>query len=39
VRRYVWEGDQPVRETIYARPDATPILTWNLMPVPQELVP
>jgi hypothetical protein len=39
VRRYVWEGDQPVRETIYARPDPTPILTWNLMPVPQELVP
>jgi hypothetical protein len=39
VRRYVWEGDEPVRETIYARPDATPILTWNLMPVPQELVP
>jgi len=39
LRRYVWEGGQPVRETIYARPDATPILTWNLMPVPQELVP
>jgi hypothetical protein len=39
VRRYVWEGDQPVRETIFARPDPTPILTWNLMPVPQELVP
>jgi len=39
VRRYVWEGDRPVREVIYTRPDATPILTWNLMPVPQELVP
>jgi hypothetical protein len=39
LRRYVWEGGQPVREPIYARPDATPILTWNLMPVPQELVP
>jgi hypothetical protein len=39
VRRYVWEDGQPVREAIYARPDATPILTWNLMPFPQELVP
>ena len=39
LRRYVWEGGQPVREAIYARPDTTPILTWNLMPVPQELVP
>jgi hypothetical protein len=39
VRRYVWEGDRPVREVIYARPDATPILTWNLMPVPETLVP
>jgi len=39
VRRYVWENGQSARETIYARPDATPILTWNLMPVPQELVP
>jgi hypothetical protein len=39
VRRYVWEGGEPLRETIYARPDPAPILTWNLMPVPQELVP
>jgi hypothetical protein len=39
VRRYVWEQGQPVRETIYARPDRTPILTWNLMPVPADLVP
>jgi hypothetical protein len=39
VRRYVWEGGEPVREAIYTRQDATPILTWNLMPVPQELIP
>ena len=39
VRRYVWEGDRPIREVIYARPDATPILTWNLMPVREALVP
>jgi hypothetical protein len=39
VRRYVWENDEPVRETIFTRADPAPILTWNLMPVPQELVP
>ena len=39
LRRYVWEGGRPVREAIYARPDTTPILTWNLMPVPEALVP
>ncbi len=39
VRRYVWEGEEPVRETIYTRSDPAPILTWNLMPVPTELVP
>jgi hypothetical protein len=39
VRRYVWSGGRPLRETIYRRPDARPIFTWNLMPVPVELVP
>ena len=39
VRRYVWTGDGFERETIYTRPDARPIFTWNLMPVPVELVP
>ena len=39
VRRYVWEGGRPVRETIFSRSSSDPILTWNLMPVPQELVP
>jgi hypothetical protein len=39
VRRYVWSGGRPVRETIYRRPDARPIFTWNLMPVPVELIP
>jgi hypothetical protein len=28
-----------VREVIYRRPDARPIFTWNLMPVPVGLVP
>jgi hypothetical protein len=39
VRRYVWDGQRLVRETIYRRPDARPIFTWNLMPVPVELIP
>jgi hypothetical protein len=39
LRRYVWQGGKPVREVIYRRPDARPIFTWNLMPVPVGLVP
>jgi len=39
VRRYVWDGSRLVRETIYDRPDDRPIFTWNLMPVPVELIP
>ena len=38
LRRYVWVDGKPARETIYARPDPSPIFTWNLMPVPVELV-
>jgi hypothetical protein len=39
LRRYVWRDGRAVRETIYRRPDARPIFTWNLMPVPVELIP
>jgi hypothetical protein len=39
VRRYVWTGRGFARETIYIRPDDRPIFTWNLMPVPVELIP
>jgi hypothetical protein len=39
VRRYVWDGTRMVKETIYKRPDDRPIFTWNLMPVPIELIP
>ena len=39
LRRYVWRSGRPVRETIYRRPDLRPIFTWNLMPVPVELIP
>ena len=39
VRRYVWDGKRLLREVIYVRPDARPIFTWNLMPVPRGLMP
>jgi hypothetical protein len=39
VRRYVWDGEKLAREVIYVRPDDRPIFTWNLMPVPRELIP
>jgi len=39
VRRYTWDGEKLVREVIYKRPDDRPIFTWNLMPVPNALIP
>jgi hypothetical protein len=39
VRRYVWDGRKLAREVIYTRPDDRPIFTWNLMPIPRELIP
>jgi hypothetical protein len=39
VRRYAWDGSKLAREVIYSRPDDRPIFTWNLMPIPRELIP
>jgi hypothetical protein len=39
LRRYRWDGSKLVRETIYRRRDSRPIFTWNLMPLPVELIP
>ena len=39
LRRYRWDGEKLVRDTIYQRPDDRPVFTWNLMPVPVELIP
>ena len=39
LRRYVWNGSRLEREVIYRRPDARPIFTWNLMPVPVGMIP
>ncbi len=38
LRRYVWVNGKPVREVIYTNPSPNSVLTWNLMPVPLELV-
>jgi hypothetical protein len=39
VRRYLWNGDGFSRQTIYRYPGTEPEITWNIMPVPQDLVP
>jgi hypothetical protein len=39
LRRYTWDEGRLERQVIYTRPDARPIFTWNLMPVPVELIP
>ncbi|MBW2267817.1 MAG: VCBS repeat-containing protein [Deltaproteobacteria bacterium] len=39
IRRYRWDGGRAVRETLHQRRDGRPIFTWNLMPLPAELVP
>jgi hypothetical protein len=38
IRRYVWQGGTPEREVIYRHTDGLSRFTWNLMPVPAELV-
>jgi hypothetical protein len=39
LRRYVWDGQRLARETIYVRPPGGSVFTWNLMPVPVDLIP
>ncbi len=38
LRRYVWNGRRFIKEEIYKRGDNRSILTWNIMPIPVELV-
>ena len=38
LRRYVWSDGEFHRETIHSRSSPLPVLTWNLMPVPVDLV-
>jgi hypothetical protein len=39
VRRYVWDGRKLAREVIHTGPADRPIFTWNIMPIPRELIP
>jgi hypothetical protein len=39
LRRYVWNGRRMVKEEIYKRTDGRSVLTWNIMPIPVELIP
>jgi hypothetical protein len=39
LRRYVWNGRRLVKEDISKRNDNRSVLTWNIMPIPIELVP
>ncbi len=39
VNRYVWRDGEPVKTTLYTHPDGLSGFTWNIMPVPLEIVP
>jgi hypothetical protein len=39
IRRYVWKNGKPVREVIHRHEEGFNGFTWNLMPVPVELMP
>jgi len=39
IRRYIWHEGEFVREVLYKYPDSLSRFTWNLMPVPVELIP
>ncbi len=39
LRRYTWIDGKPVRETILKRDNPRETWTWNIMPLPKELLP
>jgi hypothetical protein len=39
LRRYTWNGARFEKEVLYRREHPSAYLTWNIMPVPAELVP
>jgi len=39
INRYVWADGAPVKETLYTHPEGLSGFTWNIMPVPVELIP
>lgn len=39
LRRFTWQDGKPGREVILSRPVPGAVMTWNLMPVPAEMLP
>jgi hypothetical protein len=39
VNRYLWVDGEPVKETLYTYPAGLSGFTWNIMPVPVEVLP
>ena len=39
INRYVWQNGTPVKETLYTHPEGLSGFTWNIMPVPVDLIP
>jgi len=39
IDRYVWQDGSPIKETLYTHPEGLSGFTWNIMPVPVELIP
>ena len=39
INRYLWKDGSPVKETLYTHPEGLSGFTWNIMPVPVEMVP
>jgi hypothetical protein len=39
VDRYIWRDGSPVKETLYTHPEGLSGFTWNIMPIPAELIP
>ena len=39
INRYDWQNGSPVKTTLYTHPEGLSGFTWNIMPVPVELIP
>jgi hypothetical protein len=39
INRYRWQDGSPVKETLYTHPEGLSGFTWNITPVPVELIP
>jgi len=39
INRYVWSDGSPEKTTLYTHPEGLSGFTWNIMPIPAELIP